>query len=63
MFVSSCDFNKDVFGVQSDFGVIRVDDWGKRTDDTIGIKYNRINWRITNDVQEFTEMFIFLLKS
>jgi hypothetical protein len=43
VFISSSDFDKDILGVESNLGMIRVDDRRKRTNSTIGIKNNRID--------------------
>lgn len=60
MFVSGGDFDQNVLGVESNLGVIRVDDGRKRTDSTLGIENNGVDGRVANDVKELAEMLILL---
>lgn len=60
MFISCGDFDQNVLGVEGDLGMIRVDDGRKRTNSALGVENNGIDWRITNDMKELTEMLILL---
>jgi hypothetical protein len=43
VFISSSDFDQYVLGVESDLGMIRVDDRRKRTDGALGVENNRVD--------------------
>jgi hypothetical protein len=58
--ISGSDFNKDILGIKSNLGVIRVDDGRERAHNTVSIRNDGIYRRITNDVKELAKMFIFL---
>lgn len=60
VFISCGDFDQNVFGIESDLGMIRVDDGRKRTNSALGIENNGIDGRITDDVKELAEMLILL---
>lgn len=54
------DVDEDVGGVERDFGVIAVDDWGHREHLAVLVVDDGVDWGITDDGKEFREMFVFL---
>lgn len=58
--VQSGDLDEDVGGVEGDFGVVTVDDRGKRADGSVRIVDNRVDGRVTDDVQVFAQLLVLL---
>lgn len=60
MLISGGDFDQNILGVESNLGVIRVDDGRERTHSALGVKDNRVDRRVANDMKELAEMLILL---
>jgi len=58
--ICCCAFNEDVCCVEGYFRKIAIDDRWKTQNMSIGIINDWINRRISNDMQEFSEMFVIL---
>lgn len=56
--VSSRALNEDVLGIESDLGVVAVDDGGQGQDLTVLVVDDGVDGRVTDDGQELSEMLV-----
>jgi hypothetical protein len=59
--VKCSNFNKDILGVQANFGMVTVDNGRKGTNGSVGIVDRRVDGRVTNYMEVLAQVLVFLL--
>lgn len=60
--VEGCNFNEDILGVQTDLGVISIDDGGKRANGSVGVEDGRVNSGVADNVKILAQVPVLLFR-